>query len=208
MSMLSAQELEDIIGQATTNLPLLNQLLSHYRPFLRLIAEQSLGPAVKRREDASDIVQQTLAEAAAGIGRFSGHTELEFTAWVRQILKRNVINAMRDHRAAKRDVRQETYLDGEADGSASISWHVPTSGSTSPSLKLIKAESALNLATAMEKLPADQCTAVTLRHLSGLSLAEMAVAMNKTPAAVAGLLRRGISQLRIELNTDLPGSFS
>lgn len=201
--MLSAQELEDFVSQATTNPALLNQLLSHYRPFLRLIAEQSLGASVKRREDASDIVQQTLTEAAAWIGRFTGHTELEFTAWVRQILKRNVINAARDHQAAKRDFRRETYLDGEADGSAIISWHIPTSGSTSPSLKLIKAESALNLATAMEKLPADQCTAVTLRHLSGLSLAEMAVAMNKTPAAVAGLLRRGISQLRMDLNDEI-----
>jgi len=201
--MLSAQELKDFVSQATTNPALLNQLLSHYRPFLRLIAEQSLGASVKRREDASDIVQQTLTEAAAGIGRFTGHTELEFTAWVRQILKRNVINAARDHQAAKRDFRRETYLDGEADGSAIISWHIPTSGSTSPSLKLIKAESALNLATAMEKLPADQCTAVTLRHLSGLSLAEMAVAMNKTPAAVAGLLRRGISQLRMDLNDEI-----
>lgn len=204
MNILSAQELEGIIGQVTTNPPLLDKLLSHYRPFLRLIAEQSLGQSVKRREDASDIVQQTLAEAAAGIGRFTGHTESEFSAWVRQILKRNVINTVRDHHAAKRDFRRETYLDGEADGSAIISWHVPTSGSSSPSLKLIKAESALNLAIALDKLPADQRTAVTLRHLSGLSLAEMAVAMNKTPAAVAGLLRRGISQLRVDLNADFP----
>jgi DNA-directed RNA polymerase specialized sigma24 family protein len=38
-----------------------------------------------------------------------------------------------------------------------------------------------------------------MRHLHGLSLAEIAEAMGKTPPAVAGLIRRGISTLRESL---------
>ena len=51
-----------------------------------------------------------------------------------------------------------------------------------------------------ERLLADlnspQCEAVTLHHLQGLSLAELARRMERSEAAVAGLLRRGLQRLR------------
>jgi DNA-directed RNA polymerase specialized sigma24 family protein len=38
-----------------------------------------------------------------------------------------------------------------------------------------------------------------LQHWQGWSLADIAEHMGRTPAAVAGLLKRGLSQLRIEM---------
>jgi RNA polymerase sigma-70 factor (ECF subfamily) len=55
------------------------------------------------------------------------------------------------------------------------------------------------LAQAVEALPEDQRLAVQMRHLDGASVAAIAEAMDKTPAAVAGLLRRGMQALRDEL---------
>jgi RNA polymerase sigma-70 factor (ECF subfamily) len=160
-----------------------------------------LGSAIKRREDASDVVQRTLVEAAIAAPQFQGQCEMEFTSWLRQILRRNVLNAARDHRAQGRDVRKERYLDS-ATGSASISWHLPQPRQDTPSVCVIKSEAALNLARAIDQLPEDQRTAVSMRHLSGESLLVIADAMGKTPASVAGLLRRGMEQLRSRLPDD------
>jgi RNA polymerase sigma-70 factor (ECF subfamily) len=178
--------------------------LESYRPILRLIAEQSVGPGLRRREDASDIVQRTVLEAYAAIEQFQGESEPEFTAWLRQILRRNVTNLVRDNRAAKRDVRREQYLDAGED-SVSVTWMHPAGRSTSPSQHsqhVIRAEAALNLAEAIENLPDAQRVAVRMRHLEGCSIEKIADELQKTPAAIAGLLRRGLQALRDELKGD------
>jgi RNA polymerase sigma-70 factor (ECF subfamily) len=180
-----------------------NRLLAEYRPYLRLIAEQEVGPALQRREDASDIVQRTEIEAYQAIRKFQGSSEPEFSAWLKQILRRNVSNLVRDHRAAKRDVRRERYLD-DSDDSVSVTWLTPPGRRhTSASSHVIKAEAALKLLRALHALPDDQCTAVRLRHLKGCSVDEIAATMQKSPAAVAGLIRRGVLALRDQVAVDL-----
>jgi RNA polymerase sigma-70 factor (ECF subfamily) len=134
-------------------------------------------------------------EAYSALENFHGGTEAEFSAWLKQILRRNVTNLVRDNRAAKRDVRREQYLDA-AEGSVSVTWMQPAGKGTTPSQRAIKAEAALNLAQAIDELPEPQQIAVRLRHLEGLGIDEVAAAMDKTPAAVAGLLRRGLQALR------------
>jgi RNA polymerase sigma-70 factor (ECF subfamily) len=201
MDLSSERDLDQAIAAVKSNAEALNSVLAHYRPFLHLVAEESLGSAIKRREDASDVVQRTLVEAAIAAPQFQGQCEMEFTSWLRQILRRNVLNAARDHRAQGRDVRKERYLDS-ATGSASISWHLPQPRQDTPSVCVIKSEAALNLARAIDQLPEDQRTAVSMRHLSGESLLVIADAMGKTPASVAGLLRRGMEQLRSRLPDD------
>lgn len=179
-----------------------NQLFTQYRPFLRLFAEQAVGQMIQRREDASDIVQQTELEAYRAIAEFRGTSEPEFSAWIKQILRRNVSNTVRDNWAAKRDQRREKYLDN-TDASVSVTWLTPMGNQRSmPSQHVVRAEAALQLARAMEELPDNQRTAVRMRHLEGCSLDEISAAMNKTPTAVAGLIRRGLQALRERLGGD------
>lgn len=179
-----------------------NQLLIEYRPFLRLVADQAIGQVIRRREDASDIVQQTELEAYRAIADFRGNSEPEFSAWIKQILRRNVSNLVRDNWAAKRDQRREQYLDN-TDQSVSLTWVSPQGGqSSSPSQHVIRAEAALQLAKALEEIPESQRIAIRMRHLQGCTLDEIATAMGKTPPAVAGLIRRGLQALREGLGGD------
>jgi RNA polymerase sigma-70 factor, ECF subfamily len=199
--MLSSRELHRLLVDSQTNPEAADRLLTLYRPMLKLIAGQMVGPGLQRREDASDIVQRTVLEAYAAFEQFQGGTEAEFSAWLKQILRRNVTNLVRDNRAAKRDVRREQYLDaGEA--SCSITWMQPAGRGTSPSMHVIKAEAALNLAQAIDELPEDQRIAVRMRHLEGHGIQEIADALEKSPAAVAGLIRRGLQALRQQLKSD------
>jgi DNA-directed RNA polymerase specialized sigma24 family protein len=58
----------------------------------------------------------------------------------------------------------------------------------------------LRLALPLARLPEAQREAVELRHLHGWSLNDIAAYMDRTPAAVAGLLHRGMTQLRALLD--------
>ena len=199
--MLSNQELHRLLIESHTDPDAADRLLTLYRPVLRLIADQMVGPGLQRREDASDVVQRTVLEAFAAFEQFQGESETEFSAWLKQILRRNITNLVRDNRAAKRDVRREQYFDA-AENSCSVTWMQPAANSTSPSMRVIKAEAALNLAQAIDELPEAQAAAVRMRHLEGRGIDEIAAELNKTPAAAAGLIRRGLQTLRGRLSGD------
>ena len=81
-------DIEQLIHQALHgDQGALNNLLGHYRAYLRMMAENALGPALRRREDASDIVQKTLFEGYDDFQTFRGRREIEFSAWLKQILR-------------------------------------------------------------------------------------------------------------------------
>jgi RNA polymerase sigma-70 factor (ECF subfamily) len=54
--------------------------------------------------------------------------------------------------------------------------------------------------SAMEDLPRSQREAIWLRHIEGWTLKEMASHFNRSEAAVAGLLKRGLYTLKKNLN--------
>jgi RNA polymerase sigma-70 factor (ECF subfamily) len=178
----------------------LSQLCARYRPFLQMIAAVKLGRAMERRVDSSDIVQETELEMVRGFPDFRGVTEPELSAWLKQILRRNIADKVRDNRAAVRDLRRETYLDG-TDASASITWVEPKGRESSPSQFVMKGEAALRFAAALEAIPVDQGAVVRMRYVEGMKLNEIAASVNKTPGAVAGLLRRGQNALRQEIGS-------
>lgn len=173
----------------------LAELLQMYRPYLRLVAEQSLGADVRRREDASDVLQRTEFDVTQSIADFRGATEPEFSAWVKCILRRNIASVHRTHRAAKRDIAREFSM-ADADVSASISWMTPAANSPSPSRRMMRGEAALALAAALEELPDGQRAAVRMRHLEGMKIDDVALKLGVTAGSAAGLIRRGVAKLR------------
>ena len=71
---------------------------------------------------------------------------------------------------------------------------------TTPSQKAIRGEQANRLAQALAALPDDQREAVRLRHLEGWPLDDIARHLGRTPAATAGLIKRGMKALRRRLH--------
>jgi RNA polymerase sigma-70 factor (ECF subfamily) len=171
--------------------------LDRYRGYLRYLADRKLGDLYRRRIDASDVVQEVLLAAQRAFGEFRGETEPEISAWLVRILERKLANARRDHRAPKRDMAREQAPAGE---SATLSWNEPPSDGSSPSQRLVRGENALRLAAALDSLPDDQRHAVRLRHLENLPIAEIAARLDRSTAAVAGLLRRGLKALQDQLS--------
>jgi RNA polymerase sigma-70 factor (ECF subfamily) len=173
--------------------------LDEYRAYLLLLARARLDPRLRGRLAPSDVVQQTLLEAHRDAAQFHGHTDVEQAAWLRQILARNLANAVRDHTRDRRDVHRERSLQAALDHSSARLEAFLAIDQSSPSQHADRDEQLRRLATALATLPDDQRDAVELRHLHGLPLAQIAVRLERSPAAVAGLLHRGLARLRTVL---------
>lgn len=168
--------------------------LERFRSYLLLLARMQLaGPRGKL--DASDIVQQTLLDAHARAGRFQGD-DSALAAWLRQALINNLRDAWRALRRAKRDIRRERSLEEAIDQSSVRLEAMLGSPQSSPSQRAARSEDLLRLADALAQLPDTQREAIVLHHLQGCSLAETARHLERSDAAVAGLLRRGLKKLR------------
>jgi RNA polymerase sigma-70 factor, ECF subfamily len=175
--------------------------MERFRSYLLLLARMKLDRKLRGKLDASDVVQQTLLEAHQAIESFRGNDAAAQAAWLRQILARNLANAVRDLTRAKRDVRKERALAAsDLDASASQLEGWLAAEQSSPSQKMERQERAMRLAEALALLPETQRDAVVLRHLQELSLAEIAEQLDCTSAAAAGLLQRGLKNLRKSLS--------
>ena len=173
--------------------------LERYRSYLRLLAEARLDRRLQGKLDPSDVVQQTLLHAHRARRQFRGKSEGELAAWLRQILARNLLHCVRDFRRAKRDVSCERSLAAACDESSARLESWLAAEESSPSQQVQRTEEVLRVAEAVEGLPEGQREAVVLYYWQGCSLAEVAEHLGRSVSAVAGLLHRGLRQLRQRL---------
>jgi len=175
------------------------QRLDAYRPYLRLIARLQFDPRLRGKLDPSDLVQQTYVRALQALEQFRGQSDAELAAWLRQILARTLANAVRDLHRDKRDVNREHSLEAAVEQSSARLEAWLRDSQSSPSQQAERNEALLRLAAALENLPEAQGEAVILHHLHNWTLDAIATHLGRTPAAVAGLIKRGMKQLRQEL---------
>jgi RNA polymerase sigma-70 factor, ECF subfamily len=175
--------------------------LERHRSYLRVIAHLQLSSTIRARIDPSDLVQQTLLRAHQAIEGFRGRTSEEMTAWLRQILARTLADTVRDQRRARRDVAMERSIARTVEESSVRldTWLVAEQ--STPSQGALRNEQSLLLVKALAELPEAQREALLLKHCQGWSLAEIGERMDRSPAAVASLLQRGLKQLREYLLT-------
>ncbi len=172
--------------------------LDRFRDYLRALARIQVAarPWLAGKLDASDLVQNSLLKAHAARDQFRGITPAEMAGWLRTVLARTLANELRAFGQAKRDVGAERSLDADLDASAGRLDAWLAADHTSPSERAGRRERADALAAAVAGLPPEQREVVLLKHCDGLALADIAARTGKTPAAVAGLLRRGLARLR------------
>jgi RNA polymerase sigma-70 factor (ECF subfamily) len=175
------------------------EYLERFRPWLRLLAQLHLPPHLRGKLDPSDVVQQTFLEACRADGRFRGTTEAERAAWLRQILARTLAHAARDLGRARRDVGRERSLEAAVEESSVRLERWLAAEQSSPSQAADRNEQARRLAAALTALPEAQRDAVVLHYWQGWSVADIGRQLGRSPTAVAGLIKRGLRQLRRDL---------
>lgn len=181
----------------------LGELLEQYRDLLRGTAQEELSSRLQVRVDPSDVVQASFVDAYRDMKDFRGTEIAQFLAWLKQILRHNVLQSVEMHKLAqKRSIYREVPLDGSTDSRQARRENLAADQST-PSERVQRAEDVQRLIGVLEQLPPQQQIAVRMRFLEGMSLQEIADAMQKSKTAVAGLLKRGMQTLRQILAKEL-----
>ena len=173
--------------------------LERYRQYLTLTVQLDLDPHLQGKIDLSGVVQQTLFEAYQSLPISKPDTSEHMAAWLRRILANNLADQIRKLKTYRRDVRREQSLEASLDASSArlASWLI--ADQSSPSQKAAKNEQMLQVADAVATLSDGQQQAIILHYWHGWTLAEIAKHLGRSRPAVAGLLQRGLKNLRAQL---------
>src|SRR4029079_5549314 len=79
-----------------------DKLLGEFREPLRRVIGLRLDPAIARRVDASDIVQDVLLEANQRLVEYLKKPDMPFHLWLRHLAQDRIIDTHRRHRLAQR----------------------------------------------------------------------------------------------------------
>jgi len=178
-----------------------DELFASCRSFVGLCARAQLEQKLRRKVDASDLVQQSLLDAHRGFERFRGSTPDEWMAWLRRIVSNNALDLIRHHvQADARAVSRERPLEGGPETSTvAFNPFEPAARQETPSQVLMGMERHLELAAAIEQLSEDHREVVYLRNVLGLPFDEVATRMERSRGAVQMLWMRALETLRSNL---------
>jgi len=175
----------------------LDAVLAKIRPYLHLLVRQQLEPGLRHKLGDSDIVQETLMRINGGLkpasqgpeGQFRGRDPPEFLAWVSQIVRHVIVDMQRRGLAKKRDERREMP--------GSKVFATLTKGST-PEQGAERAEKAVLLAGALERLPQHQREVLEWRVFEQLSYEEISKRTGKNVGALRVVVTRAMEALRAD----------
>ncbi|UUO07462.1 sigma-70 family RNA polymerase sigma factor [Blastopirellula sp. J2-11] len=177
-------------GDATA----INRVWSHMRSYLLLVAERGMGDGLSAKIDPSDIVQGSLLEAQRDFDRFTGNSETELKAWLRRLVKHNLVDSRRHFQSAQsRDIRLERRLSGGASDEI-----VDPQQATASSM-VRREETDLELIQAVSQLQEDQRRLIEMRHRHGMTYEAIGQELGISERAVRNRWSIAIAQLRKEL---------
>jgi RNA polymerase sigma-70 factor (ECF subfamily) len=172
----------------------LNELLGMHRNYLRLLAANCLDPGLRVKADASDVVQDTLAQAAEGFAGFRGTTEAEWLGWVRSILANRLAGLGRRYATRRRDHDRERAIAASLGRSSLVLEGFLASSGPSPSQAAQEHERMFRVADALADLDPEDRDVLILRTFQDLDWAAVAQRMNRTPDAARMLWTRALAR--------------
>ena len=175
-----------------------SELLDRHRQRLRRMVVLRMDKRLSKRFDASDIVQDALAEAHRQLPEYLRGRPIPFYPWLRQLAWTQLLQLQRKHiQGQKRSVRRE--LDpGPAlsDDSVMMLAKRLMGNECSPSSHVLQKEIRERVRFALFQLPAKHRDVLVMRHLEQLTIQEIAAITATAEGTVKSRLFRGISKLR------------
>ena len=168
---------------------------AHRRPLLAFIDRQ-LGPALRRKVEVEDILQELSVEAVRALPEAELGDRNVF-GWLCQIAERRIIDAHRRFFSAqKRDAGREVSLGtpgGDTEHGAIIDLLVASM--TTPTQALSRNMKEVKLLEALATLPEDQREALRLRYVEGLASKDIAARLGKSDGSIRVMLSRALARL-------------
>jgi RNA polymerase sigma-70 factor (ECF subfamily) len=174
------------------------RLLEAYRADLAGIAEPHLDAQMRLKVEVSDVVQESLLEAHRDFASFRGNTQEEFSAWLKRILRSNLLNHFRAwRRTQSRQIDRQ--LDFEAAGLRES--RLIDDGGATASAVLSRREQQEKLARAVAALSEDYRQVIQLRHYEGLGFEEIGRRIGRSSDAARMLWYRAFDRLSREFES-------
>jgi RNA polymerase sigma-70 factor (ECF subfamily) len=176
-----------------------DRLLAEFREPLRKVIGLRLDPALARRVDASDVVQDVLIEANQRLTDYLRAPSMPFHLWLRHLAQDRIIDTHRRHRQAQRrsvDREQALHRPAWSDESSVLLVAQLVDGERTPASAAIQEELQKRLNGALIQLGDDDREIILMRHHEQLSNQEVAAALGLTEAAASMRYLRAIRKLR------------
>jgi RNA polymerase sigma-70 factor (ECF subfamily) len=175
-------------------------LLRHYD---RLCSELTplLPRDLKAVVTAADVLQEAYIVAFREIHTFIPRDPQAFHAWLRAIARHRLLDMVKAQRAAKRGGGRQAVRDAGNPAAASLAGllaQLDIDGHT-PSRSVAGHEAVAALQVGLSGLQPAYRTALTLRYIEQLPIAEIARRMDRSEPAVHALCHRGLERLRAAL---------
>jgi RNA polymerase sigma-70 factor, ECF subfamily len=180
----------------------MNELFESCRAYVGFLARSHVESWIQAKVDSSDLIQQTLMEAHQGFPNFSGQTEGEWIAWLKQILKHNATDFVRRFGAAKRRVTLEVAISNGNDSTYFRAAPELSSGGESPSQVMVRREQEIEISEALATLPDAYQEVIVLRNLQRLPFDEIAERMERSRPATQMLWMRALKKLQAQLHVE------
>jgi RNA polymerase sigma-70 factor (ECF subfamily) len=180
-----------------------DQLLERCRDRLRRMVAVRFDLRLAARADPSDVVQETLAEAAALLARYLHERPLPFYPWLRRLAQRRLIELHRRHvRAGRRTVTREEAANGPHARLGPALVDRLLGRTSSPSARLHRQERRDRVRAALAALPEQDCEVLVLRFVEGLPTRQTAAVLGVSEVAVRSRQVRALERLKALLGQD------
>ena len=181
-----------------------DRLLERHRNRLRQLIRLRLDRRLAARVDPSDVVQESLADAAGKLSDYLRKRPLPFYPWLRNLALERLLVIYRRHiHAGKRSVRREERdLPLLPDEPALELAQKLCDQASSPSQRLEHSEARQHVRAALARLAERDRELLVLRHLEQLSIREIAGVLGISEGAVKVRHVRALERLRDLLGDD------
>jgi RNA polymerase sigma-70 factor (ECF subfamily) len=196
------EELLRRVAQGDPSAP--GALLQRHRDRLRHLIVLRLDRRLRARIDPSDVIQETLAEAAQKLADYVRDRPLPFYPWLRRLAWERLVRLHRWRvRTGKRNVQREQLgLPLPDESAVQLADRLAWRGS-SPSARLLRDERRDRVQAALASLREGDREVLVLRYLEHLSTREIAAILGLAESGVKTRQLRALRRLGDLLGDDL-----
>lgn len=164
---------------------------AEWRPFLKAVAAEALGPETATHVDPSDVVQSALTAACQRFSQFRGESADQLRAWVVAIVRNEARQVRRHWRLQKRNMAREQRLLSTPGSEQQL-----VDQDLTPAARSVQRERAERLLATLDRMTREDRELIYLRHFVGLPHAAIAARQHRSEAAVRQHWLAALERLR------------
>ena len=176
----------------------IESLLERHRKRLRRMIALRLDDRLAARVDASDVVQEALADAARKLADYARNRPLPFYPWLHRLAAERLAEVHRRHRRSKARsvVREEANAFAWPDSSSRLIVDCLAASDPTPSHALIREERSRHVHAALQGLPAIDREILMMHYLEELNFPEIAAILDIGEGAAKMRHLRALRRIR------------